>query len=157
VGQLELPPIIEAVIDSTRSAADAKGIRIQTAIDPRAGVVAADPERLQQMFRNLLSNAVKFTPKGGRPTRTLAGVRVLVVDDEPDTLETVETVLAQCGAEVRVAVSAAAALGTMAEWTPDLVVSDIGMPGEDGYALIKRIRAHDTAAGGSSPRTWWRW
>jgi len=82
---------------------------------------------------------------------SLAGVRVLVVDDEVDTLETIETVLGQCGAEVRTAPSAAAALETLEQWTPDLVVSDIGMPGEDGYALIARMRARDATQGGHVP------
>ena len=47
-------------------AADAKGVRLQTIVDPRVGPVSGDPDRLQQVVWNLLSNAVKFTPKGGR-------------------------------------------------------------------------------------------
>ncbi|MDQ3755638.1 MAG: response regulator, partial [Acidobacteriota bacterium] len=71
----------------------------------------------------------------------LEGVRVLVVDDEADTRELVSTILAQSGAEVRAAESTAAALAALDEWQPDLLLSDIGMPGEDGYALIGKIRA----------------
>src|SRR5207244_1912608 len=63
---VELPPLIVAAIDSARPAADAKGIQLETFLDPGSGVVAGDPERLQQVFWNLLSNAIKFTPKGGR-------------------------------------------------------------------------------------------
>ena len=53
-------------IDAVRPAADAKGIRIETVVDPRATPISGDPDRLQQVFWNLLSNAVKFTHKGGK-------------------------------------------------------------------------------------------
>jgi CheY-like chemotaxis protein len=71
----------------------------------------------------------------------LAGLRVLLVDDEPDTLEVLRVVLSQFGAQVRGAVSTADALKTFLEWKPDVLVSDLGMPGEDGYALIDRVRS----------------
>jgi CheY-like chemotaxis protein len=77
----------------------------------------------------------------------LDGLRVLVVDDEPDTRILIETVLSRCGAEVRSCESAAEALEQFQEWSPDLLVSDIGLPGEDGYSLIKRVRAIDQRAG----------
>jgi len=70
----------------------------------------------------------------------LTGVRVLVVDDDPDTQEMLSAVLRRCGAEVRTAGSAAAALSILEAWEPSLLVSDIGMPGEDGYALIRKVR-----------------
>jgi PAS domain S-box-containing protein len=57
---------VEAAIDSVRPAVDAKGIRLEAMLDPLAGPVAADPNRLQQIVWNLLSNAIKFTPKGGK-------------------------------------------------------------------------------------------
>ena len=71
----------------------------------------------------------------------LAGISVLVVDDEVDTRELVVEVLTQCGAAVRTAASAAAAWTLLREWTPDVIVSDIGMPDQDGYHLIQKIRA----------------
>ncbi len=92
------------------------------------------------------SDAVPF-----KAVQTLNGVRVLVVDDEPDTLETVETVLSRCGADVHTAATVEAALDEVTRWHPDLVVSDIGMPGEDGYSLIARLRALGPAAGGNVP------
>jgi signal transduction histidine kinase/ActR/RegA family two-component response regulator len=85
------------------------------------------------------------------PSRSLAGTRVLVVDDEPDTLETLRTVLTLSGADVRTASSVAGAMTAIGEWTPDLVVSDIGMPGEDGFTLIRRLRALPAERGGSVP------
>lgn len=70
----------------------------------------------------------------------LTGARVLVVDDEPDSNEVVSTLLAARGAEVRVATAVSDALDTLRRWIPDLVVSDIGMPGADGYALLAAMR-----------------
>ncbi len=259
--QVDVASVLEAAIDSTRPTADAKGTHLQLLLDPRAGQVAGDPGRLQQVFWNLLTNAIKFTPKGGRvqvqlrrinshvevsvsdsgqgiapeflahvferfrqadsssrraygglglglaivrqlvelhggtvradspgeglgatftvelplsllrsqphpdrahPTTSssipfapspevLHGVRVLVVDDEPDSLETIRTVLEMSGADVRSASSAPAALATLETWLPDVLVSDIGMPGEDGYSLIRRLRLLPAARGGAVP------
>jgi signal transduction histidine kinase/DNA-binding response OmpR family regulator len=70
----------------------------------------------------------------------LNGVRVLVVDDEQDARELVSTILTRCGGEVRCTDSAAQAMEALREWEPDVLISDIGMPVEDGYSLIKRIR-----------------
>jgi PAS domain S-box-containing protein len=66
VQPVELPMIVENAVATVQPAADAKNVRLQTAIDPRVGPVSGDPDRLQQVCWNLLSNAVKFTPKGGR-------------------------------------------------------------------------------------------
>ena len=71
----------------------------------------------------------------------LDGVRVLLVDDEPDSNEAVGNLLASCGADVRAAGSAAQARDILAGWKADVLVSDIGMPDEDGYALIASLRA----------------
>jgi signal transduction histidine kinase/DNA-binding response OmpR family regulator len=78
---------------------------------------------------------------------SLDGLRVLVVDDELDTRELIATVLVQCGAQVRDCESAAAALAELQEWPPDVLISDIGLPGEDGFSLIKRVRALDSESG----------
>jgi CheY-like chemotaxis protein len=80
----------------------------------------------------------------------LDGVKVLVVDDEPDTNEVVRTLLDQCGAEVRTAGSTAHALQKLEHWTPHVVVTDIGMPGDDGFALIAAVRGK-TGRGGRIP------
>src|SRR5262249_31076351 len=68
-------------------------------------------------------------------------LRVLVVDDDPDSNEVVRTLLISCGADVRVAGSAADGLEELRRWVPDVLVSDIGMPGEDGYAFLRKVRA----------------
>jgi len=81
------------------------------------------------------------------PFRSLQDVRALVVDDEPDSNEVVSTILASAGADVRVAASAADGLRQLQDWRPHVIVSDIGMPGEDGYAFIAKVRAQSTEIG----------
>jgi PAS domain S-box-containing protein len=85
------------------------------------------------------------------PYISLDGVRVLVVDDEPDTRDFLSTVLQQCQAEVKAVASAQEALDTMTQWKPDVLVSDIGMPEEDGYSLIRKVRSKERAGEISSP------
>src|SRR2546423_3901617 len=80
------------------------------------------------------------------PQISLAGLRVLVVDDDDDARELVRTVLAYCGAEVRAAASAGQALEALEQFKADVMVSDIEMPGEDGYSLIRKVRAHGDGA-----------
>jgi PAS domain S-box-containing protein len=257
-------PIIEAAMDVVRPAADAKQIRLVSALDPMAGPVSGDADRLQQVVWNLLVNAVKFTPRGGQvaarleregasveitvsdtgegiepeflpfvfdrfrrfesaPARAHGGLglglaivrhlvelhggtvsaasrgrgqgatftvtlplaatrkessedgrgraagagetpqrcatspdrlrdlRVLVVDDEPDARDLLGLMLTSHGAEVRACASAAEALRTLDEWLPDVLVFDIGMPGEDGYELMRKVRARGPERGGHIP------
>jgi len=72
---------------------------------------------------------------------TLRGVKVLCVDDDAYSRELLERVLSDAGASVRTADCCEAALAAMDEFRPDLLISDIGMPGEDGYSFIARIRS----------------
>ena len=71
----------------------------------------------------------------------LTGVRVLVVDDEPDARELLRAVLAEAGALVETARSAAEGLEVLQRFQPNVLVSDIGMPDEDGYAFLRRVRS----------------
>jgi signal transduction histidine kinase/CheY-like chemotaxis protein len=261
VQRLDLPSIVAAALDSVRPSADGKGIAIRRTIDPNAGPVFGDPNRLQQVVWNLLTNAVKFTPKGGKidvivqrvnshvevivqdsgigistdflphvferfrqadstttrrhgglglglsivkhlvelhggtvevesdgpgtgatfivnlpvravrdtvtpprghPTRgesaspdppevSLAGIRVLVIDDELDARELVRTVLESAVAEVLTAASADEALLLVQSERPDVIVSDVGMPERDGYAFIRELRRLAPACGGKTP------
>lgn len=262
VRTVELVPIVNAAIDSIRPSVEAKGIRLQTMLDPAAGPISGDADRLQQIVWNLLTNAVKFTPKGGRiqvkvqrinshveiavtdsgvgiskeflpyvfdrfrqadasttrvhgglglglsivrqlvdlhggtvsvhsdgegkgatftitlpfvgvvsnqnegqPTTpanseefvsfeglpSLAGLKVLVVDDEADTRELISEVLKECGSEVITSRSAAEALEALEQHKPDILISDLGMPDEDGYSLISKIRALPSERGGHIP------
>ena len=261
VRSVELQTVVEAALDSVQPAAAAKEIRLQSVLDPDAGPITGDPDRLQQVVWNLLMNAVKFTPRGGRvqvslqrvnshvevmvsdtgegipaavlpfvfdrfrqgdssstrahsglglglalvkhlvelhggsvaarspgpgqgatfvvklpvaiadiasepdrrfhPTAPspgpvpaagrLDGLRILVVDDDRDALDLSSMILTRAGAEVRLCRSAAEALDTLGEWRPDLLVSDIEMPIEDGYALIRKVRALSPEQGGRTP------
>jgi len=261
---VELSPIIEAAMDVMHPAADAKQIRLVLALDPGAGLVLGDADRLQQVVWNLLANAVKFTPVEGeitvrlerdgasvkitvgdtgegiepeflpfvfdrfrqfesRPTRAHGGLglglaivrhlveahggtvsatsrgrgqgatftvtlplarhrkessevgrdrlagagevpqsraplpdhlrdlRVLVVEDEPDARNLLSLMLMSYEAEVRDCASAADALRILDEWRPDVLVSDIGMPFEDGYELMRKVRAREMERGGLVP------
>lgn len=262
VRPVDLIYIINAAIDSIRPTAEAKGIRLQMMLDPAAGPISGDADRLQQIVWNLLTNAVKFTPKGGRiqvkvqrvnshveivvsdsgvgiskeflpyvfdrfrqadasitrthgglglglsivrqlvdlhggsvsvqsegekkgatftitlpfvgvvnnqndaesvhPTQgeeilsfeglpSLQGLKILVVDDEADTRELIREVLKECGSEVITSRSAEEALAALQEHKPDILISDLGMPDEDGYSLISKIRALPDERGGQIP------
>ena len=259
--RLDIQPLvpaafIEAAVDTVRLAADAKSIRLELALDPGAGPVTGDPNRLQQVVWNLLSNAIKFTPQGGRvrvglaqvdshieisvtdtgigiepefidhvferfrqanasTTRTqgglglglsivkslvelhggtirvtspgkgrgttftirlpltayraaniesriyagaaalepknfqpidLHGLKVLIVDDEPDAREFICRVLEECHAKVSTAASAYEALAKIQKERPDVLVSDIGLPETDGYELLRQVKATGHAA-----------
>jgi PAS domain S-box-containing protein len=87
-------------------------------------------------------------PERNYPLRDL---RVLLVDDEPDTLEMLTAVLKQSGAVVATAKSTAEALQTLERWLPDVLISDIGMPGEDGFELLRRMRTLPLERGGGLP------
>jgi CheY-like chemotaxis protein/anti-sigma regulatory factor (Ser/Thr protein kinase) len=261
VRSVDLTAVLGAALDAVRPAAEAKEIRLQPVLDPQAGPVQGDSDRLQQIVWNLLMNAVKFTPKGGRiqivlqrvkssveivvtdtglgippevlphiferfhqgdsgstrsqtglglglalvrhltelhggtvsaesagegqgatfrvrlplapiasldptgerthptasvalPTYTgpsLQGLRVLVVDDDMDALTLVSMMLTTAGADVRTCASASIALPVVRSWRPHLLISDIEMPGEDGYALIRKVRALGASDGGQTP------
>jgi PAS domain S-box-containing protein len=255
--------VIESAVASLMPTAEAKGITIQSMLDPDAGPVSGDAARLQQVFWNLLSNGIKFTPRGGRvqirleridshievtvsdtgegisaeflpyvfdhfrqedggTTRQHGGlglglsivrqivvlhggtvtadspgerkgstfcvrlplmvvqsrkdqgervhpkaetkallildrppnlhdVKVLLIDDDADTRTLLRTVLEQCGADVRDAASAEEGLNEAKKCKPSIVVSDIGMPTEDGYHFIEKFRAWERQTGRWTP------
>ncbi len=84
-------------------------------------------------------------------TGALRGARLLVVDDEPGARELMRALLERCGALVEVAASAAEGLALLRQVRPDLLLSDVGMPDEDGYEFIRKVRALSAEEGGRTP------
>ncbi|HET6863534.1 MAG TPA: ATP-binding protein [Pyrinomonadaceae bacterium] len=82
---------------------------------------------------------------------SLTGLRVLLVDDEPEARQIITTVIARTGALVQSCTSASEALSKLIEWRPDVLLSDIAMPEEDGYSFIGRVRALPKEKGGDTP------
>ena len=113
-----------------------------TVLHPEAGPVAGERRHPQ-------ANSSRVAlPSGGLD---LGGVKVLVLDDEPDARALVKRLLEDRGALVRVAGTVEDTLRLIGEEKPDVLVSDIGMPGEDGYSLIRQVRALGAARGGDVP------
>jgi PAS domain S-box-containing protein len=102
---------------------------------PLIGPDGADQNSLWKARRESSHKALMRCPP------ELQNIKVLVVDDDRDTREMLEALLTQCSASVRTASSTTEALRELERSRPDVLVSDLGMPDEDGYELIKRIRA----------------
>jgi CheY-like chemotaxis protein len=84
-------------------------------------------------------------------THSLDGLRVLLVDDEPEARQIISTVITRTGAEVKACTSAHEALAKLMEWKPDVILSDIAMPDEDGYSFIGKVRSLPRDKGGDTP------
>jgi signal transduction histidine kinase/ActR/RegA family two-component response regulator len=128
---------------TARSGGRGQGATFEVRLPSELGVTAP-PARVDAGTPTLMSSAQINS-------RLLDGVHVLVVDDEEDARELLRTTFEAHGARVSVAISAAEAMQLFERVTPDVVISDIGMPFEDGYALIKRIRARRADRGGLVP------
>jgi CheY-like chemotaxis protein len=81
------------------------------------------------------------------PLADLTGVSVLVVEDHEDARSLLKMILQKCGATVQAAGSVAEALALLHGSRPDIIISDIEMPGEDGYSFIRKVRAEETTPG----------
>ena len=77
-----------------------------------------------------------------RKSARMGGVKIVVVDDEPDARSLLRRLLEDCDAEVHTAETAEEAVALVQSERPHVLISDIGMPGEDGYGLIRRVRAY---------------
>jgi signal transduction histidine kinase len=82
---------------------------------------------------------------------SLEGLRVLLVDDEPEARQIISTVITRTGAEVKTCNSAHEALAKLSEWKPDVILSDIAMPDQDGYSFIRQVRSLPRDKGGDTP------
>lgn len=116
------------------------GIEVTFPLATRTAARVSEPSRLSSL-----------PPAEARVDRSLEGFTVLVVDDDPQAREVLEVILSGHGARVQLAESAAAALRSFRADRPDVIVSDIGMPEQDGYDLIRQIRAHRADLGGTVP------
>jgi PAS domain S-box-containing protein len=140
-------------------------------VELHGGTVAAhsDGEGRGATFTVTLPAIIQYEPRPGPPHATtgelplsddsngasqrpdLSGLRILVVDDQADACEVVGRLLQQCNASVIVAADAQEAMRQITADPPDLIVSDIAMPREDGYSLIRRIRKLPPNRGGAVP------
>jgi signal transduction histidine kinase/ActR/RegA family two-component response regulator len=125
---------------------------------------SAGPDRGATFTIALPVRAIAVDDRSSRPTDEhdlatvagsgvprLAAIRVLAVDDEPDARELVQAALTEFGATVRTVSSAQEAIEALGDWLPDVLVCDIGMPFEDGYELIRMVRALPPENGGLIP------
>jgi CheY-like chemotaxis protein len=98
------------------------------------------------------THATTPAPAGTRPlARSIEGVRVLLVEDDDDTREAYAAMLVELGTQVRAVPSAARALAALIDFHPDAILSDIAMPGEDGFSLIQKVRGLEHERGGHVP------
>jgi CheY-like chemotaxis protein len=86
-----------------------------------------------------------------RAPASLAGLRILLVDDDADARDLLTLALQQSGAEVTAVTSTEAAMESIVRWHPHVLVSDIGLPGQDGFALIRQVRSLRPEQGGTTP------
>jgi PAS domain S-box-containing protein len=128
--------------------AESPGVGQGATFTVRLPVLAARvrPRRLEEV-----KAAAPAPVAAARPAPPLDRLRILVVDDDADTLEVMRQLLEQGGATVDAVCSAEEALARIGAVVPDVVVSDIGMPGRDGYALIREIRRLPPEQGGRVP------
>src|SRR6266545_4344305 len=156
VSMVDLIPIIEAAMDIVRHVVELHGGTVSAASRGRGQgatfratlPLAVNRKESSEAERDRPAGAGEI-PKSHAPSPDLLrDLRVLLVDDEPDARELLSLMLMSYEAEVRTCASAPEALQTLDEWRPDVLVSDIGMPVEDGYELIRKIRAREPERGG---------
>jgi CheY-like chemotaxis protein len=129
--------------DAAHSAGEGKGATFVIKLPLTIAMVAdATRPRVHPTARNLDYFA--------HATR-LDGLRVLVVDDNPDARELANDIVSGAGAAVKTCDAAPEALAAIEEWRPDVLISDIEMPVHDGYELIRNVRALDPKRGGKTP------
>jgi PAS domain S-box-containing protein len=144
--------LVESQGGSVSAESEGEGLGAVFTVDlPLAAAPGAQPPRGRpELFSGQARSTINEGETFGAPG-ALEGVRVLLVEDERDTRELLKTILEGCGAAVTEAASAVEALAALEHSRPDVLVSDIGMPGENGYELIKRVRALPAERGGRVP------
>jgi PAS domain S-box-containing protein len=124
-------------------------------VDAHGGTIAAESLGEEQGATFTVKFPIKSSDVKSEPLPTsedsdkqLCGIKALLVDDEPDARELLAFILEEQGAEIELAGSAKQALDKLESFLPDIIISDIGMPGENGISLLKKIRALPRDRGG---------
>jgi CheY-like chemotaxis protein len=114
---------------------------------------AVTQARILQPFACVHDARLRRLPFESNAMRSLSNARLklLIVDDDPNTLALLRDALEVRGARVRASATANYARRTLVAWRPDVVISDLGMPREDGYEMIRRVRGLPPEKGGSTP------
>jgi CheY-like chemotaxis protein len=123
------------------------GLNLGSKFTVQFPVLATTPTASEPVRRHPVARDSLVVARLGR----LDGLRVLVVDDEQNSSEALSVLFNSCGADARAAGSAPEALTLFETWQPDILVSDIAMPGEDGYSLIRKVRLRSPQRGGNTP------
>jgi CheY-like chemotaxis protein len=118
---------------------------------PGEGQGATFVVKLPLMSAQVRERAIAHTDTLAVTASSLADVRILVVDDDPTAVDLIKEVLIQAGGDVRGSGTVQEALHTFEQWRPDILVSDVEMPGQDGYTLIRKVRGLDPERGGKTP------
>jgi PAS domain S-box-containing protein len=130
-------------------------VRVDSAGEQRGSCFTVElPAANQQLMAARPGRARYSPPSPLSPDivlQDLSRVKVLVVDDEPDARDLIKRILSDCNATVTTAASARAALDAFRAAPPDVLVSDLGMPEMDGFALLAEVRKLGSAAGGDVP------
>jgi PAS domain S-box-containing protein len=134
------------------SAGEGQGATFTVDLPPLPSEAPAAPEEGGAESGQETTHAARADAAGGEaPPPPLVGLRVLLVDDDEDSLEMLTAFLRRSGAEVAAVASAHEALEEMTVRAPDVIVSDIAMPGTDGYEFMRRVRASGAERGGRVP------
>jgi len=129
-----------------------KGLGSTFMVDlPRGKLAIPAPGSLKSAKPPLTLERSTTEPRPAHQNANLTGVRILVLEDNVDAAELIARVFTNIGASVSVAHSVTEAFQTLGHFRPDVVLSDIGMPDEDGFSFIRRIRAMDAASGNHLP------
>jgi PAS domain S-box-containing protein len=139
--------LVELHGGSVRARSAGKGFGSTFTVSLPLTAIQTEPEALSRRRHPRAAG----TTSGAKPVVELAGLKILVVDDEADARSLLKRLLENCDATVLTAASAEVAIEIVPRERPDVIVSDIGMPDEDGYALIRRIRALPAGSGGQTP------